>query len=85
MRNQITLRLSADEIAILDAAAARLRLDRAALIRAAALGVSEVVLAATPPLVLMADPAAVLERTAARLGAGSVAAEAEQPSRRSRR
>ena len=69
MRSQITLRLSADELATLDAAAARLRLDRAALIRAAALGLAEVVLAAAPPLVLMADPAAVLARAAARLGA----------------
>jgi hypothetical protein len=70
VRSQITLRLSGDEIATLDAAAARLRVDRASLIRAAALGLAEVALAATPPLLLMADPAAVLARAAARLGAG---------------
>ena len=48
MRSQITLRLSAEELAALDAAAARLRVDRATLIRASALGMADLVLATAP-------------------------------------
>jgi hypothetical protein len=70
MRDQITLRLSAAELATLEAAAARLHLDRAALIRAAALGLAELVLATAPPLVLLAEPAALMRRVAARVEAG---------------
>jgi hypothetical protein len=70
MREQITLRLSAAELATLEAAASRLHLDRAALIRAAALGLAELVLASTPPLVLLAEPAALLRRMAARVASG---------------
>jgi hypothetical protein len=40
------------------------------LIRSAALGLAELVLATTPPLVLMAEPAALLRRLAARLTPG---------------
>lgn len=64
MRTQTTLRLSAGELATLDAAARRLHLDRAALIRSAALSVAELILARTRPLVLAAEPAAVLRRAA---------------------
>ena len=70
MREQITLRLSASELATLEAAAARLHLDRAALIRAAALGVADLVLASAPPLLLAAEPEALLRRIAARLAGG---------------
>ena len=73
MREQITLRLSPDELARLDEAAARLHLDRATLIRAAALGMADLALAAAPPLVLMAEPAELLARMAARLGAAPAA------------
>ena len=81
VRSQITLRLSPAELATLDAAAARLRVDRASLIRAAALGLAEVALEATPPLLLMADPRAVLLRAAARLASveGGQRAEAADP------
>ena len=84
MRSQITLRLSAEELAALDAAAARLRVDRATLIRASALGMADLVLATAPPLVLMAEPAELLSRAAARLaaaerGAGSAAEEEATP------
>lgn len=67
MRPQTTLRLSLDEIARLDAAARRLRLDRAALIRAAALGVADLVCESARPLVLAVEPATLLRRVAERL------------------
>src|SRR5688572_20930676 len=70
VREQITLRLSAAELATLEAAAARLHLDRASLIRAAALGLADLVLSSAPPLVLLAEPEALLRRTAARLAGG---------------
>jgi hypothetical protein len=70
VREQITLRLSAVELATLEEAAARLHLDRASLIRAAALGLADLVLSSTPPLVLLAEPEALLRRTAARLAGG---------------
>jgi len=70
MRPQTTLRLSAEEIALLDAAAQRLRLDRASLIRAAALGVADLVLEAARPLVLSVEPAALLRRVADRVESG---------------
>jgi len=68
VRPQTTLRLSAEETALLDAAARRLHLDRASLIRAAALGVAELVCHSTQPLVLAVEPAALLQRVADRLG-----------------
>lgn len=64
MRTQLTLRLSREEVARLDAAAGRLHLDRAALIRAAALGAAELVLEAARPLVLAVEPSALLRRLA---------------------
>ena len=64
MRTQLTLRLSREEVARLDAAAGRLHLDRAALIRAAALGAAELVLEAARPLVLAVEPGALLRRLA---------------------
>jgi uncharacterized protein (DUF1778 family) len=67
VRPQTTLRLSAEETALLDAAARRLRLDRAAFIRAVALGAAELALEAAPPLVLAVEPAALLRRAAERL------------------
>ena len=67
MRQQLTLRLSEEEVARLDAAARRLHVDRASLIRAAALGVADVVLSERRPLVLGADPAEALRRTAERV------------------
>ncbi len=67
MRPQITLRLSAEETALLDAAARRLRLDRASFIRAVALGAAELALEGTQPLVVAVDPAALLRRAAAHL------------------
>jgi uncharacterized protein (DUF1778 family) len=70
VRPQTTLRLSAEEIATLDAAARRLRLDRAALIRAAALGVADLILEAARPLVLSVEPAALLRRVADRVEIG---------------
>ena len=76
MRPQTTLRLSADETALLDAAAKRLHLDRAAFLRAAALGAAELVLESAPPLVLAVAPAALLRRTAARCEAAPVRREA---------
>jgi hypothetical protein len=69
VRPQTTLRLSAAELARLDAAAQRLRLDRAALIRAAALGVADLVCESGRPLVLAVEPAALLRRVADRLEA----------------
>ena len=66
MRPQTTLRLSAEETALLDAAARRLRLDRASFIRAVALGAAELVLESAPPLVLAVAPAALLRQAAAR-------------------
>lgn len=72
MREQITLRLSPEELATLDKAARRLHLERAALIRAAALSVAELVLAETRPLVLSVEPARVLARVLAeRAGGGA--------------
>jgi hypothetical protein len=68
MRPQTTLRLSPAEIARLDEAARRLHLDRAALIRAAALGVADLVCDSARPLVLAVEPAALLRRVAERLG-----------------
>jgi uncharacterized protein (DUF1778 family) len=69
VRPQTTLRLSAEETALLDAAARRLRLDRAAFVRSVALGAAELVLESARPLVLAVDPAALLRRAAAQLGA----------------
>jgi uncharacterized protein (DUF1778 family) len=71
VRPQTTLRLSQQEIALLDAAARRLHLDRASLIRAAALSVAELVCDAARPLVLAVEPAALLRRVADRVGGGS--------------
>jgi len=68
VRPQTTLRLSAEETALLDAAARRLHLDRASLIRAAALGVAGLVCNSTQPLVLAVEPAMLLRRVADRLG-----------------
>ena len=86
MREQITLRLSPAELAALDAAAARLHLDRATLIRAAALGTADLVMATAPPLVLMAEPAALLARVAARLaGGGAGDADGSRERRRGKR
>jgi uncharacterized protein (DUF1778 family) len=67
VRPQITLRLSAEETALLDAAARRLRLDRASFIRAVALGAAELALESARPLVLATEPAALLRRAAERL------------------
>lgn len=67
MRSQTTLRLAPTELELLDEAARRLHLDRASLIRAAALGVAELVLAAAAPLLLAVEPASALERAARRL------------------
>ncbi len=67
MRAQTTLRLSPDELRTLDAAARRLHLDRAALVRAAALGLAELVLERTDPLILAVEPSALLARVAGRL------------------
>lgn len=64
MRTQLTLRLSRAEVALLDEAAGRLHLDRAALIRAAALGAAELVLETARPLVLAVDAGALLRRLA---------------------
>jgi len=69
MRPQTTIRLSAEETALLDAAARRLRLDRAAFIRAVALGAAELALESAQPLVLAVEPAALLRHAAARLEA----------------
>ncbi len=94
MRTQLTLRLSREEVALLDAAAGRLHLDRAALIRAAALGAAELVLETARPLVLAVEPSALLRRVADHVEprAGSAtpkpkpepAARAPQPRRRPR-
>lgn len=67
MRAQTTLRLSPEELELLDRAARRLHLDRASLIRAAALGVAELVLEEAAPLVLAVRPGTVLRRIAGRL------------------
>ena len=67
VRPQTTLRLSAEESALLDAAARRLRLDRASLIRAAALSVAELVCESARPLVLAVEPATLLRRVADRV------------------
>ncbi len=64
MRTQLTLRLSREEVALLDAAAGRLHLDRAALIRAAALGAAELVLETARPLMLAVEPSTLLRRLA---------------------
>ena len=69
MRSQTTIRLSAEEAALLDAAARRLRLERATFIRAVALGAAELALESARPLVLAVGPAALLRRAAARLEA----------------
>ena len=84
VRPQTTLRLSADETALLDAAVRRLHLDRASFIRAAALGAAELVLEGAHPLVLAVAPAALLRRAAAQLEAASprAAREAGAPRRR---
>ncbi len=71
MRPQTTLRLSTEETALLDAAARRLHLDRAALIRAAALGVAQLVCDSARPLVLAVEPATLLRRVADRVGGES--------------
>ena len=69
MRPQTTLRLSSEETALLDAAARRLRLDRASFIRAVALGAAELALESAQPLVLAVEPAALLRRAATQLEA----------------
>jgi uncharacterized protein (DUF1778 family) len=69
VRPQTTLRLSAEETALIDAAARRLRLDRASFIRAVALGAAELALESAQPLVLSVEPAALLRRAATRLEA----------------
>jgi uncharacterized protein (DUF1778 family) len=84
MRPQTTLRLSHEELARLDEAAARLHLDRAALIRAAALGAADVVLESARPLVLAVEPAALLRRVAARLEGEPVERRAAAARRRKR-
>lgn len=84
MRPQITLRLSREELARLDAAAARLHLERAALIRAAALGAAELVLETTRPLVLAVEPGALLRRVADQLAAGAPAEASPAVPRRKR-
>jgi hypothetical protein len=67
VRTQTTLRLSEDELRTLDRAARRLHLDRAALMRAAAVALAELVLDRADPLLLAVEPAALLERVARRL------------------
>lgn len=67
MRSQTTLRLSPEELRTLDAAARRLHLDRAALIRASAVALAQLILERTDPLVLAVEPSALLERLAGRL------------------
>jgi uncharacterized protein (DUF1778 family) len=79
MRDQITLRLSREEVATLDAAARRLRLDRASLIRAAALGVADLVLDSVAPLVLAVEPGALLRRMAERMDAPQTDVPASRP------
>jgi uncharacterized protein (DUF1778 family) len=74
MRPQTTLRLSAEETALLDAAARRLRLDRASFIRAVALGAAELALESARPLVLAVEPAALLRRAAEHLATPQPAA-----------
>jgi uncharacterized protein (DUF1778 family) len=69
VRPQTTLRLSADETALLDAAVRRLHLDRASFIRAVALGAAELVLETAQPLVLAVGPAALLRHAAAHVAA----------------
>ena len=69
MRPQTTLRLSPEETALIDAAARRLRLDRASFIRAVALGAAELALENAQPLVLAVEPAALLRRAATKLEA----------------
>jgi uncharacterized protein (DUF1778 family) len=69
VRPQVTLRLSSEETALLDAAARRVRLDRASFIRAVALGAAELVLGNARPLVLAVEPATLLRRAAAHLEA----------------
>ena len=71
VRPQTTLRLSSEEIALLDAAARRLHLDRASLIRAAALSVAELVCDSARPLLLAVEPAALLRRVADHLAGES--------------
>jgi uncharacterized protein (DUF1778 family) len=71
MRAQTTLRLSEAETETIDSAAHRLHLDRAAFIRSAALGLAELVLAETRPLVLAVEPSEMLRRAADRLAGGS--------------
>lgn len=85
MRPQITLRLSGDELARLDAAAARLHLERAALIRAAALGAAELVLETARPLVLAVEPSALLRRVADQLAGGPAAARGRSARARRKR
>jgi len=69
VRAQTTIRLSSAEAALLDAAARRLRLERATFIRAVALGAAELALESARPLVLAVGPAALLRRAAAHLEA----------------
>jgi uncharacterized protein (DUF1778 family) len=85
VRAQVTLRLSREELALLDGASRRLRLDRAALIRAAALGTAELVLEAARPLVLAVEPAELLRRVGERLRAEPASGPAPRGARRSRR
>jgi uncharacterized protein (DUF1778 family) len=82
VRSQITLRLSSAEVARLDAAARRLHLDRAALIRAAALGTADLVLDSAPPLVLAVQPESLLRRLAERVALP--APRSPSPSKRKR-
>jgi len=80
MRPQTTLRLSDQELALLEAAARRLHLERTSFIRAAALGAADLVLEAARPLVLAVEPGTLLRRIAERVeapeagGAGASAA-----------
>ncbi len=59
-RAQFTVRLSADEVRALDRAARALHLDRTSFVRAAALGLSDLVLRRGEPLTLAPSPAAAL-------------------------
>jgi uncharacterized protein (DUF1778 family) len=84
LRSQTTLRLSAQEMALLDAAARRLRVDRASFIRAVALGAAELVLESARPLVLAVEPTALLRQAAAHLDERATEARPGGGRRRSR-
>jgi uncharacterized protein (DUF1778 family) len=84
LRPQTTLRLSAEETALLDAAARRLRLDRASFIRAVALGAAELALRSARPLVLAVEPSALLRQAAEHLEAPRASAPRGARGRRRR-